>query len=58
MKEKIIFAEDFMDAFYVAAAGQDEDFIKCVEMVMADMDDIREFGYSVEHKEENLKNMI
>ena len=33
---RYIDAEDFLDLFYVASIGQDKEFIKTVEMVIAD----------------------
>lgn len=35
-KERLIYADDFLDLFYVASAGQDKAFISAVEMVMKD----------------------
>ena len=35
-REKLIYADDFLDLFYVASAGQDKEFIKTVEMVVED----------------------
>ena len=34
--ERLIYADDFLDLFYVASAGQDKAFISTVEMVMKD----------------------
>lgn len=34
--KKLIDAEDFLDLFYVASAGQDKTFVKVVEMVVED----------------------
>lgn len=34
--ERLIYADDFLDLFYVASAGQDKAFISAVEMVMKD----------------------
>ena len=36
MKRRLIDADDFLDLFYVASAGQDSMFIKTVEMVVED----------------------
>ena len=33
---RLIDADDFLDLFYVASAGQDKEFIKAVEMVVED----------------------
>ena len=35
-EERLIYADDFLDLFYVASAGQDKAFISVVEMVMKD----------------------
>lgn len=35
-KRRLIDADDFLDLFYVASAGQDKAFVKVVEMVMDD----------------------
>ena len=35
-EKRLIDANEFIDLFYVASAGQDEMFIKTVEMVMED----------------------
>ena len=35
-REKLIYADDFLDLFYLASAGQDKEFIKTVEMVVED----------------------
>ena len=39
VKGKIVYAEDVLDAFYVASAGQDKMFIDIVEMVVEDVPD-------------------
>ena len=36
MAERCIYADDFLDLFYVASAGQDQMFIKAVEQVIKD----------------------
>ena len=36
MAERCIYADDFLDLFYVASAGQDKMFIKVVEQVIKD----------------------
>ncbi len=36
MKQRLIYADDFLDLFYVASAGQDKAFINTVEMVVND----------------------
>ena len=35
-EDRLIYANDFLDLFYVASAGQDKSFIKTVEMVLED----------------------
>lgn len=35
-EERLIYADDFLDLFYVASAGQDKAFISAIEMVMKD----------------------
>ena len=35
-EDRMIYASDFLDLFYVASAGQDKAFIKTVEMVLED----------------------
>lgn len=37
MTERCIYADDFLDLFYVASAGQDKMFVKAVEQVVEDM---------------------
>lgn len=37
MTERCIYADDFLDLFYVASAGQDKMFVKVVEQVVEDM---------------------
>ena len=34
--ERLIYADDFLDLFYAASAGQDKAFISTVEMVVED----------------------
>ena len=36
MAERCIYADDFLDLFYVASAGQDKMFVKVVEQVVKD----------------------
>lgn len=36
MAERCIYADDFLDLFYVASAGQDKMFVKVVEQVIED----------------------
>ena len=36
MAERCIYADDFLDLFYVASAGQDKMFVKVVEQVVED----------------------
>ena len=36
MGERYIYADDFLDLFYVASAGQDKMFVKVVEQVVED----------------------
>ena len=36
MAERCIYADDFLDLFYVASAGQDKMFIKVIEQVIKD----------------------
>lgn len=36
MGERCIYADDFLDLFYVASAGQDKMFVKVVEQVVED----------------------
>ena len=35
-ENRLMYADDFLDLFYVASAGQDKAFIKSVEMVVED----------------------
>ena len=35
-EQRLIYADDFLDLFYVASAGQDNAFVKTVEMVVED----------------------
>ena len=35
-KKRLIYADDFLDLFYVASAEQDKSFISTVEMVVSD----------------------
>lgn len=35
-EERLVYADDFLDLFYVASAGQDKAFISAVEMVLKD----------------------
>ena len=37
MAERCIYADDFLDLFYVASAGQDKMFVKVVEQVVEDV---------------------
>jgi hypothetical protein len=46
-EKRLMCADDFLDLFYVASAGQDKAFIKAVEMVVEDTPTVDAVG--VEH---------
>lgn len=53
---RLIDADDFLDSFYVASAGQDKEFIKAVEMVVEDAptidaEPVRRGRWELVHKE-------
>lgn len=49
LKEKIVFVEDFLDAFYAIVPV--EETKARIEQIMDDIDDIREFGFEIKKKE-------